>query len=125
MQPVAGTLSDRVSLRVLLVTACATAASGSLLFCYANVFGIIILGRVLVAIGASLVTLSNLKLSSNWFSLKSYPYCLGIVMVFGGLGSFIASSPLQYLAARFGWRPVFLSNSLILLVMGVVIQMSC
>ncbi|GIQ79576.1 major facilitator superfamily protein [Kipferlia bialata] len=123
-QPLAGILSDKMSLRILLALGSAVSAVGSLILSKANVLATALAGRVLLACGASSVALTRNKLAANWFSQEAYPYLLGVSLSVGGLGVYLASSPLESMLSWMGWRSVFEWNTIILAASGVVVALT-
>ena len=104
---VAGSLADGVGPRWTLAVGGVTMAFGTALFGLAAEFGIAVVGRLLVGLGASVILVAWLSLIAAWFPPDEFATASGWTQTVGNLGALAASSPLALLVEALGWRPAF------------------
>lgn len=106
-QPLVGYLSDRLGPRRVIGYWCMAAAAGSFLFGLAPNIGWASVGRALIGLGVGGVYVPAVKAFSLWFSKKEFSTMIGLLMAMGNFGAVIATTPLAWAAASWGWRPTF------------------
>lgn len=103
----AGAIMDKIGPRICVLASLLLIAAGCFFFSIAQGLGMIILGRVLVAVGSGALMMSGIKLISSWFTEKEFPFYYGLYVGIGGFGSVLATAPLNFLMNSFGWRMSF------------------
>lgn len=94
---------------------------GSVLFAVAPSFEALALGRALIGAGMAGVLMGALKAFSQWFEARRYSTVSGLLTGLGSSGALIAATPLAWLNAEFGWRSVFASGAVMILVVAAAI----
>lgn len=107
MQLPVGVLSDSWGPRKTIVLFSFIAALGSIAFALAPIFGIAVVARAFVGLGASAIFVATMKLFASWFHPHEYGRVSSLLMAIGGVGWFTATTPLAWLAYEFGWRVSF------------------
>lgn len=113
MQIPVGLLLDKYGPRVILCFAATVVGLGSLLFGIAPVFGLTVLGRLLIGFGSAFAIVSCFKLVSVWFPLERFALVSGLTITIGFSGSIIGDYPFAVLADVVGWRVNMIAFSLI------------
>jgi predicted MFS family arabinose efflux permease len=104
----AGMLLDRYGPRRVEPVLLTVAASGALLFALAEGVPGLVAARALIGAGCAACLMAPLKAIATWYPLEKQASLAGWMMVAGGAGALIATTPLEY-ALRFAtWRTVFL-----------------
>ncbi|MBW2603545.1 MAG: MFS transporter [Deltaproteobacteria bacterium] len=106
-QPLVGYLSDRIGPRRVIGYWSMAAAAGCLLFGMAPNIGWASVGRSLIGLGVGGVYVPAVKAISLWFRKKEFATMIGLLMSMGNLGAVIATTPLAWTAATWGWRKTF------------------
>jgi sugar phosphate permease len=106
-QPLVGYLSDRLGPRRVIGYWSMAAAAGCFLFGMAPNIGWASAGRALIGLGVGGVYVPAVKAFSLWFSKKEFATMIGLLMSMGNIGAVIATTPLAWAAASWGWRPTF------------------
>jgi MFS family permease len=106
-QPLVGHLSDRLGPRRVIGYWSLVAAAGCFLFGMAPNIGWASMGRALIGLGVGGVYVPAVKAISLWFEKTEFTTMIGILMSMGNLGAVIATTPLAWSAASWGWRPTF------------------
>ncbi len=119
-QPVVGYLADRLGPRRVIGWWSMVAAAGCLIFAAAPGVAIAALGRGLIGIGVGGVYVPALKALAVWFGQKAFAGLLGVLMSVGNLGAVIATTPLAWAAATWGWRSTFVLIGAVTFILGVV-----
>lgn len=119
-QPIVGYLADRIGPRRVIAYWSMTAALGCLIFGMAPSIGWASAGRALIGFGVGGVYVPTVKALSQWFREKEFATMVGLLMSMGNLGAVIATTPLAWAAATWGWRPTFFLIGGITLCMAIV-----
>ena len=106
-QPLVGYLSDRIGPRRVIGYWSMAAAAGCFLFGLAPNIGWASAGRALIGLGVGGVYVPAVKAFSLWFRKKEFATMIGLLMSMGNFGAVIATTPLAWAAASWGWRPTF------------------
>jgi sugar phosphate permease len=106
-QPLVGYLSDRLGPRRVIGYWSMVAAAGCFIFGMAPNIGWASAGRALIGLGVGGVYVPAVKAFSLWFSKKEFATMIGLLMSMGNIGAVIATTPLAWAAASWGWRPTF------------------
>ncbi len=97
------------------------AALGSAMMGLTSVFGLAVVGRVVVGIGVSTVFVSNYKLLTEWFEPRKFAIMGGIFMAMGGIGVLLSTAPLAWVSNLIGWRMTFVVVGLVSIVMAFAV----
>ena len=106
-QPLVGYLSDRIGPRRVIGYWSMAAAAGCFLFGMAPNIGWASVGRALIGLGVGGVYVPAVKAFSLWFRKKEFATMIGLLMATGNFGAVIATTPLAWATASWGWRPTF------------------
>jgi MFS family permease len=103
----AGVLLDRFGPRRAESALLLAAATGALLFCFADSFAALGAGRVLIGIGVAICFAAPLKAAAMWYGPDKQVALSGWIMLVGGLGASFATKPVEMALAYFDWRTLF------------------
>jgi sugar phosphate permease len=106
-QPLVGYLSDRLGPRRVISYWSMAAAAGCFLFGMSPNIGWASVGRALIGLGVGGVYVPAVKAISLWFRKKEFTTMIGLLMSMGNFGAVIATTPLAWTAAIWGWRKTF------------------
>lgn len=104
MQIPVGVILDRFGARRPLTIAILLCALGCFLFAATNYFGITLVGRLLIGLGASFAVIGTLYTSASWLPLKIFTFLIGITVTIGMLGAIGGQAPLAMIVNNIGWR---------------------
>lgn len=104
-----GVALDRWGPRGVAVSLMSLGVAGALLFAVGTTLPSLALGRVLLGVGTGSVLLAGLKAFALWWPPHRFATVSGIYFASGSLGALLASSPLAWANAAFGWRPTFVA----------------
>ncbi|MBW1813402.1 MAG: MFS transporter [Deltaproteobacteria bacterium] len=121
MQLPAGLLSDSWGSRKTITLFFIIAFIGSLILGISTSVFVAFIGRTLVGIGVAMLFVPTMKILAEWFHAREFAFMTGILMAMGGIGSFIAASPLVWLNSLIGWRNSFTVIGIFTLVLAVLI----
>lgn len=103
-----GLIAARFGPRITLTVLFLITAAGCFLFAYASSAPAATLGRALCGIGMAATLTSALTVFGRWFPPSVYGRITAWLFSIGGLGSFLATSPLAFINGLFGWRAAFI-----------------
>lgn len=121
MQIPSGILADTLGARKTAVLGCILMAAGSIFFGLAPTFSLVILARVVVGLGASVIFLSILKIQSTWFEEKEFGTLTGMTTFIGNLGGAGAQGPLAFLVGLLTWKMSFIAIGIFSIVLAVLL----
>ena len=104
-----GVLLDRYGPRRVEVALLAVAAAGCAAFALADGTGGLVAARALIGLGVSSCLMASFKAFSQWFPAERQPSLNAAVMAAGGLGALTATLPVTWVLPVLGWRGVFLT----------------
>lgn len=107
MQIPAGLLSDSLGPRRSVTLFLLCAAAGTALFASAQGLSGALAARVIIGVGISMIAVPMMKLTAVWFPPKDFGKVTALSFTIGGAGYWLATSPMAYAAAGFGWRAPF------------------
>ncbi|HEX4886184.1 MAG TPA: MFS transporter [Casimicrobiaceae bacterium] len=119
MQVPVGMLLDRYGPRRVEPVLLAIAATGALAFSVSDGLAGLTLGRGLIGAGVAACLMAPLKGLSVWYPPERQASLAGWMMVAGGLGALVATTPLDYALRFVSWRVVFASLSALTLAVAV------
>jgi MFS family permease len=120
MQIPVGRLSDTWGPRKTVTLFALVAASGATLFGLAPGYGWAIVGRILVGLGTAAIFVASMKVFAEWFHGREYGWVSGIFLAVGGLGWFLAATPLAVLSEWLGWRSAFVAIGVFTLLLASI-----
>jgi len=107
-----GPVLDRYGPRRVVFALGLVAAAGALLFARADGYAGALAGRALIGAGTACVLMGSLKAYTVWFSPRQFATLSGLQVALGNTGNLLATAPLAWLAATFGWRDTFAAFAL-------------
>jgi len=116
-----GLALDRWGPRGVAVSLMSLGVAGALIFAAGASLPALALGRVLLGVGTGSVLLAGLKAFALWWPPHRFATISGVYFASGSLGALLASSPLAWANAAFGWRSVFLAAALVVAAVTVLI----
>jgi sugar phosphate permease len=119
MALVAGSLAETLGPRRTLALGGLAMGVGTIVMGAAPVFGVAIVGRLIVGLGASVVLISFLSLAAEWFRPDEFATVSGLAQMVGNVGGLAAAAPLAVLVEAAGWRGSFGIIGAVTLVCGV------
>src|SRR5438874_11631253 len=97
MALVAGSLADTLGPRRTLGAGALAMGLGALVFGLAPSFAVVVLGRLVVSIGASVILIAFLTLAAERFRTDDFATISGLTQTVGNLGGLAAAGPLALL----------------------------
>ncbi|MBN3761595.1 MFS transporter [Burkholderia sp. Ac-20365] len=117
----AGVLLDRYGARRVTAGVLLFAAAGSLLFALSTGMTGLMIGRLLIGIGASICLGGAFKATAHHFPVSQLTLVNGIVMAIGGLGGVVVGEPLSLLLTLAHWRTVSMGLSALTACVALII----
>lgn len=108
-----GLLMDRFGPRRVQATLIVIAGIGALIFALGESWPVLLLGRVIMGIGAAGGLMTSLQAVTLWFPAPRWPVFNGMVMSIGSLGSLAATLPTQFLLDFVDWHRVLIGVALL------------
>ncbi|MFU8889201.1 MAG: MFS transporter [Trueperaceae bacterium] len=108
-----GLALDRWGPRGVAASLMSLGVVGALLFAVGASLPALALGRVLLGVGTGSVLLAGLKAFALWWPPQRFATISGVYFASGSLGALLASSPLAWANAAFGWRATFVAAALV------------
>ena len=109
MQIPAGILLDRYGPRRVEPVLLAIAAIGSIMFAFAESLGGLTLARALIGAGVAVCLMAPLKAFAVWYPPERQASMTGWVMVAGGTGALLATTPVEVALRHVDWRALFVA----------------
>jgi len=106
-----GALLDRFGPRRVQAGMLLLAAAGALLFSLGQSLGVLTLARALVGAGVAVALMSTIKAITLWLPRERWALWNGLVMMIGGLGALVATTPVEAALRITDWRGVFAALS--------------
>lgn len=108
-----GLALDRWGPRGVAASLMSLGVAGALLFAVGASLPALAVGRVLLGVGTGSVLLAGLKAFALWWPPHRFATISGVYFASGSLGALLASSPLAWANATFGWRSTFLAAAVV------------
>jgi sugar phosphate permease len=115
-----GILSDSLGPRKTITIFGLITAVGTIIFGLSPYFSTALVGRVLIGLGNAAVFIGAMTVFAQWFRAAEYARISGTLMSVGGLGWFLATTPLAFLAQTIGWRFSFVAIGVVTLGLTVL-----
>ncbi|OUR79239.1 hypothetical protein A9Q83_05250 [Alphaproteobacteria bacterium 46_93_T64] len=103
-----GLLLDRFGARRVVPIYVGVAIFACILLAYATTYEEVLVARMLLGGGFSVTMMSSYVLFSKWFPADRFATIVSWLMAASSMGSILASYPLAFFIAEFGWRPAYL-----------------
>ncbi len=120
--PLGPTLDRYGSRRVIFILGLITALGAALLAGAHGYFGALI-GRALIGLGTACVLMGSLKIYTAWFEPRQFATLAGAQIALGNIGNLLATAPLAWAAATFGWRSTFMAAALLTTLFALAVLM--
>src|SRR5262249_22441424 len=120
MALVAGSLADTLGPRRTLGAGALAMGLGALVFGLAPSFAVVVLGRLVVSIGASVILIAFLTLAAERFRGEEVATISGLLQTVGSIGGLAAAGPLALLVDTIGWRGSFETIGAVTVALAVV-----
>ncbi|MGM0604059.1 MAG: MFS transporter [Halobacteriota archaeon] len=108
MQIPTGILVDRIGPRRTATVGAITMNAGAIWFGLAGGYAAALGARFLIGLGGSVIFVSLLRFSANWFSASEFSTMNGLSFAVGGVGGILATTPFAIVVDGVGWEPTFL-----------------
>jgi nitrate/nitrite transporter NarK len=116
-----GLLMDRYGPRRVQASLIIIAAIGLLIFALGQTWPVILLGRILMGIGAAGGLMTSLQAVTLWFPAPRWPVFNGMVMSIGSLGTLAATLPTQLLLDVIDWHHLLIGVALVSVVASLLL----
>jgi MFS family permease len=103
-----------------MLASAAITVSGCVVFALAAGAGGLIVGRALLGLGTACFLMAPLALYARWFAPERFSTIGGVHLGIGSLGALLATAPLAYATANFGWRTTFLGVGVFTVVIALL-----
>jgi MFS family permease len=103
-----GVALDRFGPKLCMLVSAGIAVAGSVVFALSPNAGGLVAGRALLGLGTACFLMAPLALYARWFAPERFSTLGGIHLGIGSLGALLATAPLAFSTATFGWRATFL-----------------
>ena len=118
MQIPSGIITDRFGPRKAATFFIAILGIGSLVcavsaFDGVRSFGMLVVGRALIGIGAAVISIPNMKIAVNWFRKDRFSTLTGISLMVGNLGAVFAAYPLVYAIDSIGLAETYVALTIL------------
>jgi len=120
MQLPVGLLSDAWGARKTITIFALFGALGAILFGLSPGFEVAMVSRIMVGFGLSAIFVPALRICAEWFRPREYAGISGVLLAMGGVGWFVAATPLAWITAAFGWRGTFIGIGCITAVLSAL-----
>lgn len=120
MQIPSGILADTLGARKTVTCGCLAMTIGAFLFGLSPNFPILLISRLLVGLGASVIFIAILKIQTQWFPESQFGVMSGLTGFIGNLGGAMAQAPLALLVSLLTWRMSFICIGVVTLVLTVL-----
>lgn len=118
-----GVIIDRYGPRAALLGSGLFVVAGSLVFAMATEQTGLIAGRLLLGIGCSTFFMAPLVIYARSFPPAVFASLAGLQIAISSIGTILATAPLGWMTAHFGWRTAFIAAALVsaALLAGIVL----
>lgn len=120
MQLPMGLLADSLGPRIIVTISLLIYCFSTILFGLSTNISMAIAARVLIGFSAAGLFVPTMKILAEWLSLKEFASMAGILLAMGGIGWFLATTPLALLINWLGWRVTFVLIGIVMLVITIL-----
>jgi MFS family permease len=113
-----GVALDRFGPKLCMLVSIAFTVAGSVAFALSHNIASLVVSRALLGFGTACFLMAPVALYARWFPPERFSTFAGIQLGAGSLGALLATAPLAWTAATFGWRAAFLGVAIITVVIG-------
>jgi MFS family permease len=115
-----GVALDRFGPKRCMLVSVAITVIGCAVFALAPNAGGLVAGRALLGLGTGCFLIAPLALYARWFAPERFSTLGGIHLGIGSLGALLATAPLAFSTASFGWRATFLGVGVFTVAAGLL-----
>ncbi|WP_309475295.1 MFS transporter [Bacillus sp. 03113] len=116
-----GMLADKYGPIYLLITGILLNGLGTVLYSIAPSEHVILFTRLLVGSGDSMILINIVLILSKYFTADKFAGLLGVMGMFGNIGSIMASVPLTIWISYIGWRIPFFTLGISLCAVAILV----
>jgi MFS family permease len=116
-----GVALDRFGPKMCMLVSIAVTVAGSVAFALAHDVTGLVVSRALLGFGTACFLMAPVALYARWFAPDRFSTFAGIHLGVGSLGALLATAPLAFTAATFGWRAAFLGVAVITVAIGLLV----
>ena len=116
-----GVALDRFGPKQCMLVSVAVTVAGSAAFALAHDVSGLVAARALLGFGTACFLMAPVALYARWFPPERFSTFAGIHLGVGSLGALLATAPLAFATASFGWRATFLGVGAATVVIGALI----
>src|SRR4030095_6655772 len=109
----AGMLLDRYGPRRVEPVLLAIAATGSLIFAIADDVPGLVIARALIGVGCAACLMAPIKAIVTWYPVARQASLSGWIMMAGGVGALVATTPLEFALRFASWRMIFVALAVV------------
>jgi len=119
----AGILVDRISIRIIILSAMVMVVLATILFAFSHSFQLAAFSHFISGIGNAFCFISCIKLATRWFSSHRLAFVIGVIITIAMLGGVVAQTPFALLVEWLGWRDAVLVNAGVGAVITVIVYL--
>ena len=116
-----GLALDRYGPRACMLVCAGIAVAGAIVFALAHAPWVLIAARALMGIGSSCYLMGPLALYARRYPPSQFGTLVGLQLGLGSIGTLLATAPLAFSVASFGWRLTFLAVAGLMLLAGLLV----
>lgn len=117
-----GVIIDRYGPKTAIVATALIAVAGTALFALADSYAALLAGRLLIGAGCSSFFMGALAIYAERFPPARFSTMTGIQLGAGTMGALLATAPLAWSTALYGWRASFLMIGALTLAFTVLVM---
>ena len=115
-----GVVLDRFGPKRCMLASVALTAFGAAAFGLAHDVAGLVVSRAILGLGTASFLMAPLALYARWFAPERFSTFAGIHLGVGSLGALLATAPLAFVAANFGWRSAFYAAAAVSILIGIL-----
>jgi MFS family permease len=116
-----GVALDRFGPKLCMLVSIVLTVIGSVVFALAPSAPGLVAGRALLGFGTACFLMAPVALLARWFPPERFSTLTGIHLGIGSLGALLATAPLAWSTASFGWRATFVGVAVFAMVIGLLV----
>jgi predicted MFS family arabinose efflux permease len=117
----AGVLADHYNVRSLLVAAILFCTLGCTFFATSHSMWQASCGRLLIGLGSGFAAICSMKLATQLFPARRFPFFVGLMVTLGMTGSIMGGGPLAVVVDSIGWRVTLYALAVLGLVLAIFV----